>query len=64
MTDLALVLLTIAVIVMFALLSAAAAGVLARFDGASYPGALLRAGATFVAVIGLAAASAAALSAR
>ncbi|WP_346012359.1 hypothetical protein [Streptomyces sp. SID3343] len=55
MTRLALVLVTTALVVAFALLAAAAAGVLARIDGATYPAALLRAGATFAAGLTLAA---------
>lgn len=50
----AVVLLTTAVIVVFALLAAAGAGVLARLDGATYPAALTRAAVTFAAVITLA----------
>ncbi|MFD9797722.1 hypothetical protein [Streptomyces sp. NPDC059071] len=46
--------LTAAIVVVFALLAAAAAGVLARLDGATYPATLLRAGATFAAVLTLA----------
>ncbi|MGW4651503.1 hypothetical protein [Kitasatospora sp. NPDC004289] len=56
------VLLTIALVVLFALLAAAAAGVLARFDGATYPAAITRAATTFTAVLALAAAITAALT--
>ncbi|MER7119638.1 hypothetical protein ACFQL8_26730 [Streptomyces goshikiensis] len=54
-THLALILLAIALVVVFALLAAVAAGVLARLDGATYPATLMRAGATFAAVLTLAA---------
>ncbi|NYV73946.1 hypothetical protein [Streptomyces sp. UH6] len=53
-TRLAIVLLTAAVVVVFALLAAAAAGTLTRLDGATYPAALMRAAATFAAVVTLA----------
>ncbi|WP_328756602.1 hypothetical protein [Streptomyces sp. NBC_00271] len=56
------VLLTAAVVVVFALLAAAAAGTLARLDGATYPAALMRAAATFAAVITLATAVASVLT--
>ncbi|MFF8681148.1 hypothetical protein ACF07F_24850 [Streptomyces sp. NPDC015237] len=59
----AVVLLTIALVLVVALLAAAAAGKLARMDGASYPAALNRAATTFVTVITLAAAVTAALTA-
>ncbi|MFJ5680309.1 hypothetical protein [Streptomyces sp. NPDC093097] len=61
MTRLAIVLLTIALIFMFALLIAAATGTLARLDGATYPAALMRAATAFAAVLTLAAAAAGAL---
>ncbi|MEV5800751.1 hypothetical protein [Streptomyces collinus] len=53
-TRVAVVLLTAAVLVVFALLAAAGAGTLARLDGATYAAALMRAAATFAAVITLA----------
>ncbi|MFI5534465.1 hypothetical protein ACIA8O_38620 [Kitasatospora sp. NPDC051853] len=56
------VLLTIALVVLFAFLAAAAAGVLARLDGATYPTAITRAATTFTAVLALAAAITAALT--
>ncbi|MFE4817823.1 hypothetical protein ACFRFU_15640 [Streptomyces sp. NPDC056704] len=59
----AVVLLTTALVVVFALLAAAGAGKLARLDGASYPTALKQAAATFTAVITLAAAVIASLTA-
>ncbi|MFE4019275.1 hypothetical protein ACFXPZ_17960 [Streptomyces sp. NPDC059101] len=62
MTRLALVLLTLALVVVFALLAAAAAGTLARLDGATYPAALMRAATAFAAVLTLAAAVAGALA--
>lgn len=55
MTHLAIVLLTSALVVVFAFLAAAAAGVLARLDGATYPATLMRAATTFAAVLTLAA---------
>ncbi|WP_053164746.1 hypothetical protein [Streptomyces noursei] len=62
MSRLALVLLTIALVVVFALLAAAAAGTLARLDGATYPAALTRAATAFAAVLTLAAALTGALA--
>ncbi|MFD3309955.1 hypothetical protein [Streptomyces sp. NPDC058694] len=56
------VLLTAAMVVVFALLAAAATGTLARLDGATYPAALMRAAATFAAVITLATAVAGVLA--
>ncbi|MFJ5551233.1 hypothetical protein [Streptomyces sp. NPDC093225] len=50
----AVVLLTTALITLVALLAGAAAGKLARMDGATYPTALTRAATTFGAVITLA----------
>lgn len=50
----AVVLLTIGLITVIALLAGAAAGKLARIDGATYPTALTRAAAVFAAVITLA----------
>ncbi|MCG7522986.1 hypothetical protein MHW47_00760 [Streptomyces sp. OfavH-34-F] len=58
----AVVLLTIAVVLLVALLSALGAGTLARIDGASWPTACTRAAGTFAAVLALAAAITAALS--
>lgn len=60
--NLALVLLTTAVVLVIALLAAAGAGKLARLDGATYPTALTRAALTFTAVLTLAAAVTAALT--
>ncbi|MET9111925.1 hypothetical protein [Streptomyces zhihengii] len=59
----AVVLLTIALVIVVALLVAASAGKLARMEGATYPTALTRAGAAFAAVLTLAATVAAALAA-
>jgi hypothetical protein len=59
--NIAVVLLTIALIIVIALL-AAGAGKLARMDGATYPAALTRAAVTFAAVITLAAAVASAFA--
>ncbi|MFF5505120.1 hypothetical protein [Streptomyces roseolus] len=50
----AVVLLAIALVLVVALFAAAAAGKLARMDGATYPTALTRAATAFVAVITLA----------
>ncbi|MFD9335491.1 hypothetical protein ACFWBF_13960 [Streptomyces sp. NPDC060028] len=50
-----LLLLTAALVFVFALLAAAAAGKLARLDGAGYPAALTRAAAAFASVLTLAA---------
>ncbi|MFF1306177.1 hypothetical protein [Streptomyces sp. NPDC058307] len=58
---LATILLTVALILVIALLAAAGAGKLARLDGASYPTALTRAAIAFTATLTLAAAIAAAL---
>jgi hypothetical protein len=55
-SGIALVLVTTALVVVFALLAATAAGKLARLDGATYPTALTRAAAAFAAVFTLAAA--------
>ncbi|MFJ3867650.1 hypothetical protein [Streptomyces nigra] len=49
----ALALLTTALTIVIALLAAAAAGKLARLDGATYPTALTRAAITFAAVLTL-----------
>ncbi|MFD9522509.1 hypothetical protein [Streptomyces sp. NPDC059979] len=62
MNRLALVLFAAALVVMFALLAAAAAGTLARLDGATYPTALMRAATTFAAVLTLAGAIATVLA--
>lgn len=58
----AVVLLTIAVVLLIALLSAVGAGMLARIDSATWPTACTRAAGTFAAVLALAAAVTAALS--
>ncbi|WP_326771144.1 hypothetical protein OG978_48085 (plasmid) [Streptomyces sp. NBC_01591] len=58
----AVVLLTIAVVLLVALLSAVGASMLARIDGATWPTACTRAAGTFAAVLALAAAVTAALS--
>ncbi|MGC0344207.1 hypothetical protein [Streptomyces sp. SLBN-8D4] len=60
---LANILLTIALILVIALMAAAGAAKLARLDGASYPTALTRAAIAFTATLTLAAAVAAALAA-
>ncbi|MFE5796239.1 hypothetical protein ACFQ8C_27180 [Streptomyces sp. NPDC056503] len=60
--NLALILLTTALVLVIALLAAAGAGKLARLDGATYPAALTRAALTFTAVLTLAAASTAAFT--
>jgi hypothetical protein len=62
MSSLALILLAAAVVVISALLAAAGIGKLARLEGATYPAALTRAAATFIAVLTLAATCSAALS--
>ncbi|QHC24626.1 hypothetical protein [Streptomyces sp. GS7] len=62
MTRLAVVLLTTALVVVFALLVAVAAGALTRLDGATYPAALMRAATAFAAVLTLAAALTGALA--
>ena len=61
-TRFALVLLATAVVTVFALLVAAAAGTLARFEGAAYPAVLKRAAIAFAAVLTLAAATTDALA--
>ncbi|MEW1639302.1 hypothetical protein AB0469_35270 [Streptomyces sp. NPDC093801] len=58
----AVALLTIALVIVIALLAATGAGKLARMDGATYPTALTRAATAFAAVITLAAAVAGALA--
>ncbi|WP_329533424.1 hypothetical protein OG568_27040 [Streptomyces sp. NBC_01450] len=62
MPHLTVVLFAISLVALVALLVAAGAGKLARLDGATYPTALLRAAATFAAVLTLAAALTAALT--
>ncbi|AJC62007.1 hypothetical protein [Streptomyces sp. 769] len=62
MARLAVVLLTFALVVVFALLASTVAGALARLDGATYPAALMRAATTFAAVLTLAAALTGALA--
>ncbi|MFE5213273.1 MULTISPECIES: hypothetical protein [unclassified Streptomyces] len=62
MSGLTTVLLTIAFVVIVALLAAASAGKLARLDGATYPTAVMRAATTFATVLTLAATVAGALS--
>ncbi|MEU3606254.1 hypothetical protein AB0E83_12480 [Streptomyces sp. NPDC035033] len=59
---LAVVLLTLALVVVLALLVAAGAGKLARLDGATYGTALTRAAVAFAAVLTLAATTAGALA--
>ncbi|WP_030209771.1 hypothetical protein [Streptomyces bikiniensis] len=59
----AVALLTIALVIVIALLAAAGAAKLARMDGATYPAALTRAATAFAAVITLTAAVAGALAA-
>ncbi|MET7312782.1 hypothetical protein ABZS68_38680 [Streptomyces sp. NPDC005571] len=59
----ALVLLTTALVIVIALLAGAAAGKLARMDGATYPAALARTATVFAAVITLATAVTAAIAA-
>ncbi|MGC4982604.1 hypothetical protein ACLQ18_18545 [Streptomyces sp. DT193] len=61
--NVAATLLTIAFVIVIALLAAAGAGKLARMDGATYPTALTRAATAFAAVITLAAVVAGALAA-
>ncbi|MEU9237623.1 hypothetical protein [Streptomyces subrutilus] len=63
MSDLATVLLGAAVALVLAVLVAAAAGKLARLDGATYPAAILRAATAFASVATLTAAVTAALAA-
>ncbi|MCX4400182.1 hypothetical protein OG887_43785 (plasmid) [Streptomyces sp. NBC_00053] len=53
--DLAAILLTISMVIVSALLAAAAAGKLARLDGATYPTALMHAATAFTTVLALAA---------
>ena len=60
---LAIVLLTIALVLVVALLTAAGAATLARLDGATYPAALKQAAIAFATVVSLAAAVTAALAA-
>ncbi|MFF9819540.1 hypothetical protein [Streptomyces sp. NPDC014006] len=60
--NVALVLLTAALVLVIAVLAAAGAGKLARMDGATYPAALTRAATAFTAVLTLAAAVAGALA--
>ncbi|MFE2585220.1 hypothetical protein [Streptomyces sp. NPDC059378] len=62
MHRIAVVLLTTGLVVVFALLVAATAGVLARLDGATYPRALMRAATAFAAVLTLIAAITGALA--
>ncbi|MFE1877689.1 hypothetical protein ACFW9N_43800 [Streptomyces sp. NPDC059496] len=62
MSGLTAVLLTIALVLLVALLVGAGAGKLARLDGATYPTAILHAAAAFTAVLTLAAAVTAALA--
>lgn len=61
--NIALVLLTTALVLVVAALAAASAGKLARLDGATYPAALARAATAFAAFLTLAAAVAGALAA-
>ncbi|MFJ5776082.1 hypothetical protein [Streptomyces sp. NPDC093094] len=61
--NIAVVLQSTALVIVVALLAAAAAGKLARLDGATYPAALARAATVFAAVITLAATVTAALAA-
>ncbi|GAA0330819.1 hypothetical protein ACKI1I_06855 [Streptomyces turgidiscabies] len=63
MSALSTLLITTALVVLFALLAASVAGKLARLDGASYPTALARAAVAFAAVLTLAAAVTSALAA-
>ncbi|MFM9373765.1 hypothetical protein [Streptomyces sp. Da 82-17] len=62
MSGLAAILLTAALVTVLALLIAVGAGKLARLDGATYPAALMRAAATFAAVLTLASALTGALT--
>ncbi|MEU5002633.1 hypothetical protein [Streptomyces sp. NPDC021622] len=59
----AVVLLTTALVIVIALLTAAGTGKLARMDGATYPAALTRAATAFAAVITIATAVTAAFAA-
>ncbi|MFF7095757.1 hypothetical protein ACFY9A_25665 [Streptomyces rubradiris] len=52
--NVAVTLLTTALVIVVGLLAAAGAGKLARMDGATYPAALTRAAVTFAAVLTLA----------
>jgi len=61
--NVALALLTTALVLVIALLAAAGAGKLARLDGATYPAALTRAATAFTAVLTLATAVTGALAA-
>lgn len=61
--NVALVLLTTALVLLIAVLAAAGAGKLARLDGATYPAALTRAATAFTAVLTLATAAAGTLAA-
>ncbi|MFF5161455.1 hypothetical protein ACFY3N_35700 [Streptomyces sp. NPDC000348] len=61
--NVALVLLTTALVVVVAVLAAAGAGKLARLDGATYPTALTRAATAFTTVLTLAVTAAGALTA-
>ncbi|GAA1404163.1 hypothetical protein GCM10009639_49830 [Kitasatospora putterlickiae] len=56
MNHVAVVLLTVALVLVLALLIGVAAGALARLDGSTYPAAVARAGGAFAAVLALAAA--------
>ncbi|MFG2586503.1 hypothetical protein [Streptomyces malaysiensis] len=62
MPELAVVAVTAVLVVIVALLIAAGAGKLARLDGATYPAAVMRAAASFAAVLTIAAAVTAALT--
>ncbi|MFD0210657.1 hypothetical protein ACFVH9_16365 [Streptomyces hirsutus] len=61
--NVALALLTTALVLVIAVLAAAGAGKLARLDGATYPAALTRAATAFAAVLTLATAVTGALAA-
>ncbi|CUW33342.1 hypothetical protein [Streptomyces reticuli] len=61
--NVAVALLTTALVIVVALMAAAGAGKLARMDGATYPAALTRAAVTFAGVVTLAATVAAAFAA-
>ncbi|MFE3603229.1 hypothetical protein [Streptomyces sp. NPDC059142] len=63
MSSLLILLIAVTLILIFALLTAAGAGKLARLDGASYPAALTRAAVAFAGTLTLVAAITAALSA-
>ncbi|MGW4881338.1 hypothetical protein ACWEPI_32865 [Streptomyces sp. NPDC004262] len=62
MSHLTVVLFAVSLVILVAMLAAVGAGKLARLDGATYPTALLRAAATFAAVLTLAAALTGALT--